>query len=175
MQGEQIHSWIRAALIVGVIGVLAGCTRSAYNSNPYTTSNSTGHVPQGASVYQGSDNARLRQHYHAWQGTPHKLGGMSKRGIDCSGFVYVTFRDVYGVQLPRTADKQASLGEKVPLRQAQVGDLLVFKTGFKQDHVGIYVGDGKFIHASSSRGVMTSSVHSEYWADAYRQTRRVFF
>ena len=127
MQGEHIHSWIRAALIIGVIGVLAGCTRSAYNSNPYTTSNSTGHVPQGASVYQGSDNARLRQHYHAWQGTPHKLGGMSKRGIDCSGFVYVTFRDVYGVQLPRTAGKQASLGEKVPLRQAQVGDCWCLK------------------------------------------------
>ncbi|MAR90057.1 MAG: NlpC/P60 family protein [Pseudomonadota bacterium] len=116
---------------------------------------------------------RLSRHFRQWQGVPHRMGGMTKGGIDCSGFVVVTYRDVFGLRLPRSTDQLADLGTEVPLHRVRVGDLLLFKTGFKQRHVGIYLGNGEFIHASSSQGVATSNVHSDYWADAYRQTRRV--
>ncbi len=126
-----------------------------------------------AVAYQGNEQGRLRQHYRAWAGAPYQMGGMSRGGIDCSGFVYVTFRDVYGMHLPRSTDQLVDVGEEVDLDQVQTGDLLIFKTGFKQRHVGIYLGNGEFIHASTSSGVMSSNVYSPYWRDAYRQTRRV--
>lgn len=116
---------------------------------------------------------RLHHHYQAWAGTPHRMGGLSRQGIDCSGFVYVTYRDIYGMRLPRSTDQLWDIGEAVDLEQVQTGDLLMFKTGFKQRHVGIYVGGGEFIHASTSNGVMSSSVHSPYWSDAYRGARRL--
>lgn len=123
--------------------------------------------------YQGDVKTRLSKHFNAWKGTPHKLGGLSKRGIDCSGFVFVTFRDVFNMTLPRSTELLSNSGKKVSLKQRKVGDLLIFKTGITQRHVGIYVGNGKFIHSSSSRGVETSSINSPYWSDKYRQTRRV--
>lgn len=124
-------------------------------------------------AYVGNPKARLSQHYNTWAGTPHQMGGLSRRGIDCSGFVYVTYRDVFGIQLPRSTDRLSDIGEEVSLDDVRSGDLLIFKTGFKQRHVGIYLGQGRFIHASSSRGVMSSSIDSEYWSDAYRGSRRV--
>lgn len=101
------------------------------------------------------------------------MGGLSQTGIDCSGFVVITFRDVFEVDLPRTSDQLATLGRPVKRAQLNPGDLLIFKTGFKQKHVGIYVGGNQFIHASTSSGVMTSHLTSPYWADAYRDARRV--
>ncbi len=124
-------------------------------------------------LYQGAPQTRLARHYEVWAGTPHQMGGLSRRGIDCSGFVYVTYRDVFGMHLPRSTDQLSDIGEAVSLDQLRGGDLLIFKTGFKQRHVGIYVGQGQFIHASSSRGVMSSRIDSEYWSDAYQESRRV--
>ncbi len=116
---------------------------------------------------------RLKAHYARWRGTPYKMGGMSTTGVDCSGFVFITYRDVFGMVLPRTTDRLSDVGDAVSRREIAFGDLLVFKTGFKQKHVGIYLGEGQFIHASSSRGVMASHIQSPYWADAYREARRV--
>ena len=123
--------------------------------------------------YSGEAPNRLRQHYQSWQGTPYRLGGLSRGGIDCSGFVFVTYRDVYGLLLPRSTDALADLGEEVDLEDARVGDVLIFKTGFTQKHAGIYLGGDRFMHASTSSGVITSRLSSPYWRDAYRETRRV--
>lgn len=124
-------------------------------------------------AYHGNSPQRLQQHFSAWRGTPYRMGGLNRQGIDCSGFVYVTYRDVYGISLPRTTERLSATGEAITLKQAAPGDLLIFKTGFKQKHVGIYLGGGRFIHASTSEGVITSSLHTQYWSDAYRQARRV--
>ncbi|MBA53969.1 MAG: hypothetical protein CMK89_05890 [Pseudomonadales bacterium] len=150
-------------ILIGCVALVAACS---------STPTDTGYTYKPAQV-RVEERARLHQHYRAWAGTPHQMGGLSRRGIDCSGFVYVTYRDVYGMRLPRSTDQLWDIGEEVALRDVQTGDLLMFKTGFKQRHVGIYVGDGEFIHASSSSGVMSSNVHSPYWSDAYRGARRV--
>jgi len=141
--------------------VIAGCSTTYQHPDP------------SRMAYKGNLQSRLQQHYRRWVGTPYRLGGLSKKGIDCSGFALVTYRDVFGVDLPRSTDELEDVGESVAKADTRVGDLLIFKTGLWQQHVGIYVGAGNFIHASTSRGVMTSSLHSEYWADAYRDTRRV--
>lgn len=117
--------------------------------------------------------AELYQQYLAWAGTPYRLGGLDQRGVDCSGLVYRVYRDLYGRQLPRTTEAQADLGRKVGADELQTADLVFFKTGWKTRHVGIYIGQGQFLHASTSRGVMISSLKNPYWQSHYWTARRL--
>ena len=116
---------------------------------------------------------RLAKHYNKWQGTPYRLGGQNKWGIDCSAFVQLTYNEVFDQKVPRTTEQLSTSGQKITLAQAKLGDLLLFKTGDNKRHAGIYVGGGEFIHASTSKGVITSKVENPYWRDNYWQTRRV--
>lgn len=119
--------------------------------------------------------AELHDQLAQWYGTPYRYGGLDRRGIDCSGFVYLTFRDRFGLQLPRTTQAQTSQGTRVDRDALLPGDLVFFKTGSGSDglHVGIYDKDDQFIHASTSRGVMRSSLDNVYWKRAYWQARRI--
>lgn len=108
-----------------------------------------------------------------WQGVPYQFGGNTKSGIDCSGFVHVTFLDKFDSLVPRTTQLLASYGSLVSKQALSPGDLVFFKTEKKNRHVGIYVEKGKFIHASTSRGVMMSSLNNQYWQQAFWQVRRV--
>jgi len=105
----------------------------------------------------------------------YKMGGLSRNGVDCSGFVYRLYKDGLGIKLPRSTELQSQLGEHVSKSQLKVGDLVFFKTGglFKSRHVGIYAGGNQFIHASTSRGVMKSSLNTPYWREAYWQSKRI--
>lgn len=116
---------------------------------------------------------RLNQQYLAWRGVPYKNGGSDKRGIDCSGFVHVAFKQALGIRLPRTTKLLSHTGIDISRRQLAAGDLVFFKTGFSKHHIGIYLGDGQFIHASTSRGVMKSSLKSPYWSKHYWKSTRV--
>ena len=93
--------------------------------------------------------------------------------MDCSAFVQITFRSKLGVDLPRTTEELAREGERVDRSELQAGDLVFFKTGFRQRHVGIYMGGKRFLHASTSRGVMTSSLNNVYWKERYWKARRI--
>ncbi len=115
----------------------------------------------------------LNGHYSSWRGVRHRYGGTSRRGVDCSAFVQLTFREVFGMQLPRTTREQSRLGQRVSKRTLAPGDLVFFKTGWFDRHVGVYVGDGRFIHASESRGVTKSSLQDQYWRKRYWKARRV--
>lgn len=106
-------------------------------------------------------------------GTPYKYGGTNPKGFDCSGYVWFVFNE-HGRKLPRTADKQYEAGTSVPAKNLKPGDLVFFTTAEKgASHCGIFVGDGKFIHASSSRGVMVSALGDIYWKPRYLGARRV--
>jgi len=109
----------------------------------------------------------LYQQHNDWRGTPYRLGGSSKRGIDCSAFTQVTYRQQFGLPLPRTTEQQAEYGQQVSRSEMVSGDLVLFKTGFSVRHVGIYVGNGQFLHASTSRGVMISRLDNPYWKKHY--------
>jgi cell wall-associated NlpC family hydrolase len=107
---------------------------------------------------------KLYQHHEKWHGTPYRIGGNSRAGIDCSGFVQVTYRDVLGINLPRTTTQQFRSGPHVSRADLQTGDLVFFRHG---RHVGIYLEDHKFLHASTSRGVMISDIRNSYWTRHY--------
>lgn len=115
----------------------------------------------------------LKRHYEKWRGTPYVDGGMSASGMDCSGFTVVAFRELFGVTLPRTAGEQAVSGREVTRDALKPGDLVFFQTGRWKRHVGIYLSDEQFIHASLSRGVTLSSLDDSYWQKKYWQARRL--
>lgn len=106
-------------------------------------------------------------------GVPYRMGGTSARAFDCSGFTMRVFQ-MQGIPLPRTADVQYRMGVPVPPGQEQPGDLVFFETYLPgPSHVGIYVGNGRFIHASSSRGVTISSLADRYFRARYLGARRI--
>jgi hypothetical protein len=115
---------------------------------------------------------------YSYIGTPYKWSGTTREGMDCSGFVSTAFSSI-NVPLSRSSTEMSTQGVDIPLSQAQVGDLLFFKTTRKRNrisHVGIVVGTGdevKFIHASTSQGITVSSLSENYWQKAYAKTSRV--
>ncbi len=115
----------------------------------------------------------LQRHYRLWKGTPYRMGGLTTRGIDCSGFVLVTFKALLNTRLPRTVEEQATLGRGIVADQLRTGDLVFFKTGSAMRHVGIYLDHGQFMHASTRRGVMISALSDGYWRQRFWQARRV--
>ena len=110
--------------------------------------------------------------YQTWAGTPYRYMGNSSDGIDCSAFVRQVYKDALGVHLPRTTLGQVKLGEVVDKENLQVGDLVFFKTGKNERHVGIYLNDNQFISSTSSRGVAMSDLSHSYWVKNYWQARR---
>lgn len=115
---------------------------------------------------------KLYTHYNEWRGVKYREGGMSKQGIDCSGYVHLAFKSKLQKNIPRTTELLSENGTFIKRQNMRPGDIVFFKTGWKIRHVGIYVGNGKFIHASSSRGVTESKLNNPYWTDAYWMTRR---
>jgi lipoprotein Spr len=116
---------------------------------------------------------KLLNQYSAWKGVPYRYGGLSKQGIDCSGFVFLTFKQQLDIHIPRTTAKQSQSGRSIDYRDIQTGDLLFFKTDVKVRHVGIYVGDQQFIHASTSQGVMLSDINNPYWQRHFWKAKRL--
>jgi len=111
--------------------------------------------------------------YNQWQGVPYRLGGTNKNGIDCSAFVQIAYRDAWQLPLPRTTKMQSKMGENINYSDAKYGDLIFFKTSKITNHVGVYLGNSRFMHASTSKGVIISRIDNPYWASKFWQFRRV--
>ena len=114
-----------------------------------------------------------------YKGVPYKFGGTTKRGMDCFGIVYVSYLKEK-LRLPRVSRDMAKSGKKVALRNAKKGDLLFFKTAKRKNrinHVGLIVSVKKnqirFIHSTSSRGVITSLLSERYWKNAFVKVKRI--
>jgi lipoprotein Spr len=117
--------------------------------------------------------SRLMDQYAGWKGVRYRLGGSTKKGIDCSGFVQRTFREQFGLELPRSTYEQQEMGKSISRTSLRTGDLVLFRAGSTGRHVGIYIGNDQFVHASTSNGVMISSMNEPYWKKRYNEARRV--
>lgn len=107
-------------------------------------------------------------------GTEYRWGGTSPDGFDCSGFVQYLYGDSFQLLMPRTSADMASLGKVIPMRKLRPGDLVFFSNGGRSiDHVGIYMGDDRFVHASSSSGVRIDRLDSGYYNKRYACGARI--
>lgn len=111
--------------------------------------------------------------YSDWEGTPYRLGGNSRNGIDCSAFVQNAYRSVFEMDVPRTTLGQAKLGKSIKKSDVLPGDLVLFKTSRSARHVGVVVNGNKFMHVSEKRGVMISALDNIYWRKKYWKAVRV--
>ena len=115
--------------------------------------------------------ALLSARHDAWEGVIYLLGGTDSKGIDCSAFVQLTFRELFGMEIPRTTEMQAQYGTEISRADMQVGDLVFFNTTSTVRHVGIYMGAEKILHASTRHGVTISDMQY-YWAPLYWKSMR---
>lgn len=109
-------------------------------------------------------NTKMFEFIDDWYGTPYRLGGTTKKGVDCSAFTQFLFASVYGLSIPRTAREQYNLTNRISRTALKEGDLIFFNSGGGVSHVGVYLQNNKFVHASTSGGVMISNIFEEYWA-----------
>lgn len=122
----------------------------------------------------GTEDQNLLKALVSWKGVPYKYGGSSKNGADCSGFVGSVYKEVYGKQLHRSSKDMVDDVRFVSKKDLKTGDLLFFKiNGRKVSHVGIYIANMKFIHASTKNGVVVSDLDQKYYADSFYKGGRV--
>ncbi len=119
-------------------------------------------------------NVPLLEVIDKWWGTKYCMGGSTDNCLDCSAFTQIIMRDVYQQSLPRTSQEQFAATEKIELEDIREGDLVFFGTGSKDiSHVGVYLLNNKFAHASTSGGVMISDLNEKYWQPKFRGVGRV--
>lgn len=105
----------------------------------------------------------LKKEINSWLGTPYKYGGVNKSGVDCSGLVNAIFLEVYEIKLPRTSRSIYTACKPVKIKDLREGDLVFFDYNGKGiSHVGIYLSDSKYVHASASKGVVISDLNNEF-------------
>ncbi|WP_409160029.1 bifunctional murein DD-endopeptidase/murein LD-carboxypeptidase [Pectobacterium sp. B2J-2] len=174
----------RAVPAVAVAMMLSACgSNSAYNHKAQTdmhaVNDKDGLLLQAsqdefeALVRNVDIKSKLLNQYASWKGVRYRLGGDSRRGIDCSAFVQRTFREQFGMDLPRSTYEQQEMGQKIQRNKLRVGDLVLFRAGSTGRHVGIYLGNDQFVHASTSSGVIISKMTENYWNKRYQEGRRV--
>ena len=163
---------LKTYIIVLLLAVLVtGCSSVPDNSN----ANQAPIIKTDLSPLANAEQTKkqLYQQFKQWKGTPYSNGGLSKKGVDCSGFVYLTYLKKFGLSLSRTTRLQSQAGKEVSKAELRPGDLIFFKTGRTQRHVGIYLEENKFVHASTKKGVMISRLNDYYWKDRYWLSRRI--
>lgn len=109
-----------------------------------------------------------------WYGVRYRVGGNTKNGVDCSGFTVAVYAAVYGLTIPRVSREQYRISRKISTTELQQGDLVFFNTnGRGVSHVGVYLGNNKFIHASVSRGVMVNDLFESYYIKRFIGAGRI--
>jgi len=121
----------------------------------------------------GPLRGRILTQYQKWKGTDYKWGGTSHHGVDCSALMQHLFSDAAHLSLPRTTGEQIHRGVQVAEHRLKAGDLIFFQTGPNRRHVGVYIGNRQFIHASTSQGVTVSTLANDYWHSHFITARRI--
>jgi cell wall-associated NlpC family hydrolase len=161
---------VRATYVIGVVFVLLVLSCTKKQSVIVTTSNRV--VKKYAEKLKVPEsqlkNNDLYVFIDNWYGTKYKYGGMSKDGVDCSGFCNILYNKVYKKELPRITKDIAKRIKKVSKSNLGEGDIVVFNiAGKRNSHVGVYLVNDYFVHASTSKGVIISSLNNPYYVKAY--------
>lgn len=165
----NLYAWLIAVLIMGTA---CGSSRKVSNRSETTTNATNAEDKKFRTTYSAKLGVTLPANYNKqlvlnvadWMGTPYKYGGLNKKGIDCSGFVNQLYLNVYKKQLVRSTSDLFNKAIPVPRKQLKEGDLVFFKINTKlPGHSGVFLFGSYFAHASTSKGVMVSSLDEPYW------------
>ncbi|WP_106791893.1 C40 family peptidase [Aquimarina sp. Aq78] len=165
-------------LLITIAIVLTSCGSSSKNKAVISSKNRTSTKVKTTRSPNSKKIKSIVSYAKTFGGTRYKFGGTTRKGMDCSGLVYTSFKKE-NIVLPRTSRTMATQGKAISLKKVIVGDLLFFKTNKRKNvisHVGLVVetkGVIKFIHASTSRGVIISSLDEKYWNKCFAGARRV--
>ena len=128
----------------------------------------------GSQAQFSATHTRMMKVLESYMGVPYLYGGPGRQGIDCSGLVMVAYQRAAGVHLPHRAAKLQEMGNRISRKKLRFGDLVFFNTGSQEGlHTGIFIGNNRFVHASVSRGVMTSDLDENYYKTKYIGARRL--
>ncbi len=161
-------SWLKKLLFTILVIIISSCKANHI----------TAKKPIRTSSKVSSKSEKVLKEARKYYGVKHKIGGMDRKGIDCSGLTYQSFKSV-GVKLPRSARDQVKIGQKVSLNKLQEGDLVFFsfRKKVRISHVGIVSkvkkDEIKFIHTSTSKGVREDDLLSNYWKKYFIIGKRV--
>jgi lipoprotein Spr len=157
---------IRVGLVILVACFIGSACRPSVRFRSVKKTRDTNHTVDGNRYSKADD---LNAFIHDWLHTPYKYGGMNREGVDCSGFTSLVMLHVYNIPAPRTAQEQYNNGRKISDSRRARGDLVFFRNirGKGVDHVGVYLGDGKFAHATESAGVVISDLDEDYYKRRY--------
>jgi hypothetical protein len=155
-----------------ILITLMGCaSQPRYTSEPIETRK---YQPLEEKSKEKIDPIRMSQIIESFLGTPYKEGGSDKSGTDCSGFVMKVYKEYAGFDLPHNSKKLFKLVRKVDKENLVYGDLVFFSDfGFSPSHVGLYIGEGRFVHSTKEYGVIVSSLDEERYRKSYIGARRV--
>lgn len=144
--------------------ILASCGTKKHST-------STTKAARAAEVMANLKSKDLYRFITDWTGVKYQLGGMDKKGIDCSGFAFILERDIYGLTLPRRSKDQAEMIQKRDKNKLKEGDLIFFAFGGNEvDHVGVYLNNDFFVHASTTRGVVVDDLKLPIYQQAIVKT-----
>ena len=161
----------RIPLIAFLVLVLTACAnQQPMVSSPYPQLYS---IPQNELPESAAIRQLLLSHYQGWAGVPYRFGGDNHSGIDCSAYTSRLYRDIFNQPLKRRVVDQKTQGQEIEPEEIRAGDLVFFNPHSYPHHVGVALGDGRFIHVSSKKGVMIAPLHRGYWAKHFREARRI--
>jgi len=153
-RNDQRHHKIVLLMMVCALILLSSCgsRKPAYSSSSKAA--------KAAEAMANLNNKALYRFITDWTGVKYRLGGLDKRGIDCSGFALLLNKEIYGLNLPRRSVEQAGVIKEKSQGQLKEGDLVFFSFGgHGVDHVGVYLNHGFFVHASTTRGVIVDDLN----------------
>ncbi len=177
---RMFRSYLVFGILMGLLsGGLSSCKTSRKSIAPAVRQVSR---KSGGDNKKAADRSRLPRPAQAllneadsWLGTPYRYGGNDRNGVDCSGLVTQVFYRAHNIKLPRVSAQQSEYCTKVGREELQPGDLVFFHSpgSFRVSHVGLYVGQGNMIHASTSQGVIMASLDLPYFVNNYVGAGRV--
>jgi len=160
-------------LFLSLVLLSSGCAKHKISKTTTNYQKTTKTDKTTKSISNNYKTQAIYKEYKKWDNTPYKYGGKDFRGVDCSALIQSVYKNAFGIDIPRTTIEQIKVGYKINKNSNQSGDLIFFKTSYKDRHIGIIIEKGKFLHSSSKYGVIISSINNPYWKSNYLQTRRI--